>query len=573
MYLLFSLVAAAAFAQGGGNGGGNGPIPVTQLGSTCDNKRTKPLDVFFLVDGSSSIGKNGPNYQEHERDPSEWPGQLRFIEQLVKHSLTVEGDRVGIWQFALNGEQKGRLEFTLGTPVNTVVEGVKHIEQIMGGTPTKEAVQAAVHYLKTAPVTQQDRDRLIVILTDGEPTCRDDQVYSGCHDPCHNLAGNPLTDTVDMLDDEDIMTVVIGVNNDGAKLKCLVDDPEENIVKISDFHSFGEYKDPTGDENLLCVNPKELELNCCRVAVTTPELFNMHDKLCQKKGRIECLHSYSTVKGACDWGITMDGEFIEGCGVDTYRPTPEPTDKPTRHPTAEPTAEPTMKPSAEPTMKPTLKPTNKPTAKPSAKPTPAPVNPTSSPTKKAVCEPLNNCVVKGGVKVFGWNEVGGKKKASSACACADACVNAGGSESKWHVKRKICKCWKSSTHIEMKFEPYDANKKHGGNAGGKTQCVKSGNSSADITQEKQVTIVAKTRSPTVAKAAPIPPPPAPTPSTPQKTLKVTAAPSPATPQKTIKPSTVAEYQEHCAKKKATFLKSTMSTWCTWVDAKCDFQCA
>jgi len=534
MYLLFSFVVAAAFVQGGS------PTPVNaKLGSTCDDKREKPLDVFFLVDGSSSIGKNHLN--DTFKDPSEWPGQLRFIKQLVKHSLTVDGDRVGIWQFALNNdtmnnEKLGKLEFALGTPVDNIVANVQGMEQLMGGTPTKEGIETVINMFKQAPETSEERDRLLVIITDGNPTCRDDAVYSGCHDPCHDLEGNALTATTDMLDDEGIMTVVIGVNNDGAKLQCLVEEPEKNIVKISDFHSFDEYKDPTGDENLLCVNPKELELNCCRVSVSTPQLFNMYEKLCNKYSRIECIHRRGTILGSCDWGVTQDGDVIDGCGV-----TPKPTFKPTANPTGEPTFMPTAKPTFAPTAKPTL----------------APVSPTTSPTKKDICEPLDNCVVKGGVKVFGWTGVGGKKKASSACACAGACVNAGGSESKWHSKRKICKCWKSSTHIEMKTEPFDANKKHGGNAGGKTQCVKSGNSDAEITEEKTVEkTVTVTRAPT--KGVPQIPP------------------APATPTKvttTSKPTTYAEWEALCKAKKENFLKSTLTDFCTWDDEKCRLKCA
>lgn len=525
MYFLFAFVAAVVSVQGGA-------VVNVPLGSTCDEKREKPLDVFFLVDGSSSIGKNHLN--DTYKDPSEWPGQLRFIKQLVKHSLTVDGDRVGIWQFALNNdtmnnEKLGQLEFALGTPVDHIVENVQGMEQLMGGTPTKEGIQTVINKFKEAPETNEDRDRLLVIITDGNPTCRDDEVYSGCHDPCHDLEGNALTATTDMLDDEGIMTVVIGVNNDGAKLQCLVEEPEKNIVKISDFHSFGEYKDPTGDENLLCVNPKELELNCCRVSVSTPQLFNMYDNLCNKYSRIECIHRRGTILGSCDWGVTQDGEVIDGCGVTTHRPTPEPTLKPTANPTSEPTSMPTTKPTL------------------------APVSPTSSPTKKDTCEPLDNCVVKGGVKVFGWTGVGGKKKASSACACAGACVNAGGSESKWHTKRKICKCWKSATHIEMKTEPFDANKKHGGNAGGKTQCVKSGNSVAKITEEKTVEKTVTTKSPTKGAVA-IPP-----------------APTPAT--TTSKPTTYAEWEALCKAKKENFLKSTLADWCTWDDEKCSPKCA
>merc|ERR1719461_1109317 len=146
------------------------------------------------------------------------------------------------------------------------------MEQRTGGTPTLHAISEAYSEFQTNQIQGESRQKLLVIVTDGNPTCRDDAVYSGCHDPCHDINGNPISNFRGMLDAVDIKTVVIGVNNEAERLQCLVEDPEVNIVKISDFQSFEEYSDPTGDDNLLCVNPQELELQCCRASVFTEEL-------------------------------------------------------------------------------------------------------------------------------------------------------------------------------------------------------------------------------------------------------------------------------------------------------------
>jgi len=438
MYLLFSFVTAAVFAQGGGNGGGNGgsgpqpvpvinqpqPVPVVnnQLGETCTVEREKPLDVMFLIDGSGSIGNMYLNDTwAHLRDPSAWPGQLRFIKTLIESSLTVEGDRVGIWQFASDYTQDvlefGRLEFALGTPIDNVLANIMNMEHHMGMTPTKEAINVALNQFNNVQQTEEDRDRLMVIVTDGYPTCIESDEYTGCHDPCHDIEGNPITYYVDKLEDNEIRTVIIGVDNDAEMLQCLVEDPEENIVKITDFHSFQEYRDPTADDEWLCVSPEELKLECCRASVFAEDTKNMYDGLCRQHTRIECIHRRGTILGSCEWGIDTEGKLIDGCGVYTSTPTAEPTSEPTPTPTFAPT--------------------------------------------RLVCEPIDNCVVKGGEKVFGWTDAGGRMKASDACACAERCESEGGSESKWHSKRKICKCWKQSTHIELKYEPFDVNAQHG----------------------------------------------------------------------------------------------------------------
>lgn len=574
MYLLFSFVAAAVSAAKLFTGSAT-----AQLGETCTVERQKPLDLFFVVDGSASIGRmdldpNGP--WGHVVDPTAFAGQLKFMKTLIESTMTVEGDRVGIWQFAADHESEnmvpGRLEFALGTPIDEVLQFVMTIKHLMGITTTKEAIDKAVEQFNSVPYNSDERDRLLVIITDGEPTCLETEEYTGCHDPCHDMNGSPITEYINLLDANDVRTVIIGVNDDAEKLHCLVDDSEENIVKITDFRSFQEYRDPTGDDQLLCVNPEELKLECCRASVFTDQLKTMYDNLCRGYVRTECIHRRGTVLGSCEWGVDTEGKLIDGCGVTTASPTSlptsEPTAAPTPAPTMAPTKEPTFKPTAAPTPAPTLVPTNKPTSKPTEQPTAEPTeqptnapsekptnapsdNPTPSPTPtsaptKMNCEPLDNCVVKGGEKVIGWVGVGGRIKASDACACAERCAMEGGTESKWHRIRKICKCWKQSTHIEMKYEPFDANRKHGGNAGGKTQCVKLGNSVAEITHEEEDSTSVPT----------IPAPP---------TAAVTAEPT----------QSAEEYAADCEAKKQEFLNSAMadSGFCHWDDERCLVACA
>jgi len=509
MYLLYSFFAVAIFAQG--RRGNSGPQRGRRRGleTACDEKeRESPLDVFFLVDGSNSIG--GLTLDPSEQDPSAWPGQLRFIKQLLTHTMT-EQDRVGIFQFSLptgaafDANNVGTLEFPLGTPIDEIVDNVMGMQQRGGATPTKQAIDVVVEKFKAAPVVDFLRDRLLVIITDGDPTCSGSgNLANWCSNTCHDKQGNVITETQDKLDDEDIRTVIIGVNNEAPKLDCLVEDPEVNIVKISDFHSFEEYRDPTGDENLLCVDPTEFELKCCQIAKIYVDVVNGHDQLInQQKERCGSYNRDTCIQyqpNNCVWGIDYDQNVIEGCGV-----------------------------------------------------TPAPTVPTAVFTELD-CKPLDNCVVKGGEKVFGWVNVGGRVKASSACACAEKCEQEGGSEAKWHVKRKVCKCWKQSTHIELQSEPFEPNAKHGGNAGGKTQCVQMSSSVAELTEEKIVT-----RAPSTVPAIPSIPP----------------APGATTAKPTAKPTWDAvEWAEECAERKEAFdANEDMQSFCTWNPTTCKPNCA
>merc|ERR1719461_1531492 len=270
---------------------------------------------------------------------------------------------------------------------------------------------------------------------------------------------------------------------------------------------------------------------CCRAAVFTPETKNMYDNLCRNKSYVQCYHSsLDTTMGACKWGVDTEGNQVDGCNVQTPVTTPT-----------------------------TLKPT------------------------PSTCAPLKNCVVKGGEKVFGWVNAGGRKKASSACACAEHCEQMGGTEAKYHVKRQICKCWKQSSSIELKSEPFDANRKHGGNAGGKTECVKMAGSVAEGTEEKTPSPTneptsaptneptnAPTKSPTnEPTSAPTKSPTNDPTSSPTKspTYKPTRTPTAIV---TKKPTLSAE---ECEKKKQAFLNGPMATWCNWQETYCRVQCA
>lgn len=184
----------------------------------------EPLDVFFLVDGSSSI----KSYQ--------WPSQLLFVKRLVENSLNVEGDRAGVFQFSLSftsgggNVDIGNLEFPLGADLGDIAAGVAGIEQLRGWTPTKGGIHAVIDLFKqSAP--RPDNQRLLVILTDGVPTMTDanhSKLPNQNQNPCYtghwrNLT--PYSTTADMLTAEDIMTVVITVQHHVTSMNCLVEDP------------------------------------------------------------------------------------------------------------------------------------------------------------------------------------------------------------------------------------------------------------------------------------------------------------------------------------------------------------
>lgn len=197
----------------------------------CGEPRESPLDVYYLVDASGSI------------NPTEWQQQMVFLSKILEHGMIVDGDRAGIAQWT------GRMDedFQLSEDIESIKAGVMDMEQMKGGTKTSLAIEYGINRLKKAG-KKAGNQRLIMLLTDGVP----DKNFGPCTD---QKAKNMNLQS--KLAEEDIMFAVLAIGNKDFKtaLGCMVDDPEKNIVIMQDFDHFYEYRDPTGDNGVMCIDP------------------------------------------------------------------------------------------------------------------------------------------------------------------------------------------------------------------------------------------------------------------------------------------------------------------------------
>jgi len=202
--------------------------------------RENPIDVYFLVDGSSSINAES------------WENQGFFLSQLIK-TIDQEGDRIGMVQFS----GKLKLEYTFADKKEDIVEGVLTMPQLKGGTKTDTAYDMMLkQWAKedySAPWDGENRKKVVVLVTDGIPN-------PASFNPC--MASNEKTNKIQQrLKNLGSTNVIIAVDmavEDRALLSCLVEKPLLNIVQLDDFKSFDQYRDPTGSANLLCADPSTL---------------------------------------------------------------------------------------------------------------------------------------------------------------------------------------------------------------------------------------------------------------------------------------------------------------------------
>lgn len=209
------------------------------------------LDVYFVVDGSSSI--NNEN----------WGNQVTFLSLLIREALNVTlGDRAGMIQFSGKPPQK---EYGFADSLEHIVDDVVNMVQMKGGTQTDLAIEKALSELSNEDSIDDGRKSVMVLLTDGVPNPSD-------HNPCSK--DNTLG-VLNNIRDQQIYFSILAVDmepEDVGLLSCLVESSRNNIVQMSDFTSFFEYRDPTGpDNNFLCVDPEKFRDLPTNAPTTTPE--------------------------------------------------------------------------------------------------------------------------------------------------------------------------------------------------------------------------------------------------------------------------------------------------------------
>jgi Mg-chelatase subunit ChlD len=180
-------------------------------------------DIVFLVDSSKSVGKN--NFDNIERI---WVGDMI-------QSLLTDKDRAALIRFS--ERENTKMFLSLGQSASMTkseMESVaNNLEFYVGWTSTRTALDLAIEELTTNSV---DRNRMIILLTDGKPHPPKEQYVCPETDLSYPDPGYQSK-----LNEEQISVFVVGVGNEYLEnkyqLECLVDYDDNHMVDVVDFEN------------------------------------------------------------------------------------------------------------------------------------------------------------------------------------------------------------------------------------------------------------------------------------------------------------------------------------------------
>lgn len=219
------------------------PLPTKPPTKPYCDPRLQPIDVYFVVDASSSISGTS------------WENQNFFLSKMVEHALNIPGDRAGIIQWS---NKAPRHEFNFGDTLADIMANVAGMSQLMGATKTSDAIIRALKSLKQDnernPPTPADKNQVMMLITDGVPNPTK-------YNPCgtDSLSKDNLPQQIANTANLEFVIIGIGKNIDFSFLNCLVSDPTKNLVVLDDFKSFDQYRDPTSSDS-MCVDPSVFTL-------------------------------------------------------------------------------------------------------------------------------------------------------------------------------------------------------------------------------------------------------------------------------------------------------------------------
>lgn len=165
---------------GSGSGGTGGLLPddeATPNEMNCGleffDVERRPADVLLVLDRSGSM-REGPD-GEDGTTPTKWDLAIPAVNQVLRETnagvswgmkLFPEGQENGSCSAASINDQI-HVPIAAGN-AETVVNAIAATTPDGDGTPTGDAVRAAVRYLTTL---QSPNDKYILLATDGEPSC------------------------------------------------------------------------------------------------------------------------------------------------------------------------------------------------------------------------------------------------------------------------------------------------------------------------------------------------------------------------------------------------------------------
>jgi len=182
-------------------------------------------DVVFVLDSSGSVSQ------------TDWKKMLKFVSTLVTTALP-QGTRVGeVIYGSYSTVWFGLDQFT---NFDRISDAVENSVKYGGATYTGKALKTAQKKVFQAS-WDNDRVKKIVLVTDGYPS----------RNPCYMAP---------KLKGDNIKVIVVAVGNwiRNTNMNCLVNDPNEDIIKLG---SFGDMEDNLGTvETVICANDFDLNI-------------------------------------------------------------------------------------------------------------------------------------------------------------------------------------------------------------------------------------------------------------------------------------------------------------------------
>ena len=176
----------------------------------------KPADIYFVMDASSSIGRQNYKKQKH------------FIVNLMRQfDIGEDKTRVGVIPFS----NSFNVAVPLGSAndINSLSKAIHNVPYTRGGTHTASALKYVKNFGFSAGIARKDAAQIVIVLTDG---------YS--RDPISTKQ------EAQKLHDAGIYTFVIGIGNgiDMEELRSIASDPDDkHLFLVDDFNALDSIKD------------------------------------------------------------------------------------------------------------------------------------------------------------------------------------------------------------------------------------------------------------------------------------------------------------------------------------------
>ncbi|XP_052101554.1 uncharacterized protein LOC127735434 [Mytilus californianus] len=262
-------------------------VDYKKLFGRCNDK---PADIYFVMDSSSSIGRQ--NYEK----------QKSFLVNLVrKFDIGSDKTRVGVIPFS--NDYRVAVPLGLINDIGGLSKAIHNIPYKRGGTHTAAALKYVKNFGFASGTSRQNAAQIVIVLTDG---------YS--RDP------ESTKHEAKKLHDAGINTFVIGIGDgiDMEELRSIASDPnDKHLFLVDDFNALDSIKD------LLVSRACDIPANSIVVCQTAGpmDIVFMYDTLNLGKERTDSIANFIfKVVDVFDqqaFNNIMVRRYIDYCPIDT----------------------------------------------------------------------------------------------------------------------------------------------------------------------------------------------------------------------------------------------------------------